>query len=156
MPRPGWIVCIPMSPSRAAPAPMIAGERSLARKRLERRVLAALLGALAIWAIVLVGLSISDSTQQAEARVSIDQSFARVHQKQREYRSLTGRFASWPELEKRGERLPRAQSAIKWNADRSHWYLSIRDSDSGLICDRTGEIFDEEWSERVSVCLAPK
>lgn len=147
-----------MSPSTVAalaPVHTIPG-RSLARKRLERRVLTVSLGALSIWALVLVGINISASTQQAEARVSIDKSFSRVHQKQREYRSQTGQFAAWPELAKRGERLPTAQSAIKWNADQSHWFLSIRDRDSGLICDRTGEIFDEEWSERVSVCRLPK
>ena len=145
-----------MSPSRVATAPSLPIGRNLPRKRLERGVLTVLLGVLSVWAMVLIAINISDSTQQAEARVSIDRTFAGVHQKQREYRSQTGRFASWPELEKRGERLPPAQRAIKWNADQSHWFLSIRDSDSGLICDRTGEIFDEEWKERISVCRPPK
>ena len=52
--------------------------------------------------------------------------------------------------------LGRRQAVLAWNADLSHWFLSIRDVDTGVICDRTGEIFDEDWTERLSACRPPK
>ena len=139
----------PRTAARAAP-------RTAAREKLERRVILTIVSVSVLAVVILMGLRIARSNEQDRARVTIDQTFARVHARQREYRSLIGRFASWPELRDRGVQLRPRQSALAWNADQSHWFMSIRDVESGLICDRTGEIFDEEWSERSSVCRQPK
>jgi len=41
---------------------------------------------------------------------------------------------------------------VKSNATASHWFVAIRDMDTGMICERTGELFDESPDERTATC----
>ena len=140
----------------ALPDARAGAPRTAAREKLERRAIFTIVGVSVLAVTILMGLRIASSNDQERARATIDQAFSRVHARQREYRSLFGRFASWPELKERGVVLGRRQAVLAWNADLSHWFLSIRDVDTGVICDRTGEIFDEDWTERLSACRPPK
>ena len=146
-------------PDARAGAPRTAprtAARTAAREKLERCAIFTIVGVSVLAVTILMCLRIASSNDQERARATIDQAFSRVHARQREYRSLFGRFASWPELKERGVVLGRRQAVLAWNADLSHWFLSIRDVDTGVICDRTGEIFDEDWTERLSACRPPK
>ena len=80
------------------------------------------------------------------------QTFAVVHRRQSEFRSIVGRFATWPELTEAGATLGPRQRVNGSNADASHWFVSIHDLDAGVICDRTGELLDEDSFERQPVC----
>ena len=63
-----------------------------------------------------------------------------------------GRFATWPELEARGVVLGENQEIEEWNADASHWFLSVRDRTTGIVCQRTGELFDASSGARRAAC----
>jgi len=121
------------------------------REVVERRLVIAILCVFAIAAAVLFTITTRASTA-AESQVAINQSFGKVFEQQGQFRLLNGRFASWPELESQGARLPKNQVARAWTADASHWFLSIRDTNTGVVCDRTGEIFDEDPKERQPTC----
>jgi len=109
-------------------------------------------GAFLTIAVLMTSVRVVRSSQASRAREALGQTFARVHVRQTEFRALNGRFATWPELRERGMALEARQSVKDWNADASHWFISIRDLDTGVICDRTGELFDEASSERPAVC----
>ncbi len=102
-------------------------------------------GGLAIFMMV-------NSVKRDRAKVVMDATFVRMHTQQRSFRMINNRFASWPELKASGATLPPRQRVTASNADASHWFMSIRDQDTNLICDRTGELWDESGSERQAVC----
>ncbi len=106
-------------------------------------------------ALVLMSMRVVSSAQQANAREALGQTFAVVHSRQAEFRTVFGRFATWPELRDRGMAVGPRQSVKDWNATASHWFISIRDLETGVICDRTGELFDEGSAERAPVCRGP-
>ena len=78
-----------------------------------------------------------------------------MHAQQSTFRLLNQRFATWSELEARGMRLPVDQAVVKSNASASHWFVSLRDSATGVICDKTGELFDEGPNDYRPVCREP-
>ncbi len=75
-----------------------------------------------------------------------------VHTRQGEFRMINQRFATWRELEARGAKLGPEQRVVVSNASPSHWFLSVRDTKTGVICDQTGELFDESAEERKPRC----
>ena len=100
----------------------------------------------------LAAVRIGDNMQASTAKVGIETTFKEVHQHQQNFRVLNSRFASWNELAATGATLPPFQRVAASNADASHWYLSLRDQNTGVVCDRTGELFDERADERKPVC----
>lgn len=78
-----------------------------------------------------------------------------VHSQQIAFREENQRFATWAELQDLGMKVGPRQAVVASNASISHWFMSIRDSDTGLICSRTGELFDESSSERNTSCYTP-
>lgn len=126
------------------------------REALERRLVVTILGVFMVAAAVLLTITTRASSAAAASQVAMTKAFGQVHEQQGQFRALNGRFASWPELEGRGARLPTHQVARAWTADASHWYLSIRDTNTGVICDRTGELFDEDPEERKPTCRDKK
>ncbi|MBL0170214.1 MAG: hypothetical protein IPP90_05685 [Gemmatimonadaceae bacterium] len=123
-----------------------------ARAARDRRIVSGLIGVFVVGALWLASLSVADSSRKAQAKTQMGQTFAVVHRRQSEFRSLTGRFATWPELRQRGATLGPRQTVNSSNADASHWFISIRDQQAGVICDRTGELMDEDRFERTPVC----
>ena len=111
-----------------------------------------LIGIFVVGALWLASLSVVESSRKSRAKATIGQTFAVVHRRQSEFRSVTGRFATWPELRQRGATLAPLQTVKASNADASHWFISIRDEKAGVICDRTGELMDEDRFERAPVC----
>ncbi|MCC6244352.1 MAG: hypothetical protein IT353_16035 [Gemmatimonadaceae bacterium] len=114
-------------------------------------VLGMVLAFLAI-GFVLMMYGIIDSTRSQLAKQTLSESLTEVHDQQTKYRSLMGRFATWPELEARGVALGVNQEVEEWNADGSHWFLSVRDRKTGIVCQRTGELFDASAGARRAAC----
>ena len=107
-------------------------------------------------ALVLMAMNVAASNRNSRAKAQIGETFVRMHSRQAEYRSINGRFATWPELEASGVAIGPRQSVVDSNADASHWFLSIRDRETGVVCDRTGELLDGPVPERQPVCREQK
>ena len=104
-------------------------------------------------AMTVVGIfGVTSSVRTSIVRATMDSTFAGVHQHEQDFHTLNNRFASWRELEDRGATLPARLRVVASNADSSHWFLSLLDRSSGMVCDRTGELFDETGNERSAVC----
>jgi hypothetical protein len=108
-------------------------------------------------------VALSIAVVQARSSVRLDRSkqamsatFVKVFELQGTYRLLNGRFATWRELEGRGARLTPEQRVVKSNATTSHWFLSLRDIDTGITCSRTGELFDDNPLNRSPSCDTPR
>lgn len=125
------------------------------REERDNRVVVGMVTVFAVVAVTLVSMRLVTSNQESNAKAALGETMARVHNSQSEYRAVFGRFATWPELRDRGMQLGPRQSVKDWNADASHWFMSIRDLNTGVICDRTGELFDEAAAERQPVCRSP-
>ena len=109
---------------------------------------------------VMVVLLVSAARVRGTMRVSTSReavagTLNAVHEKQFTFRLLNQRFATWRELEARGMRLPAEQAVVRSNASASHWFVSVRDSATGVICDKTGELFDEGPTDHGPVCRDP-
>lgn len=135
-------------PKAAAKKPAKAPGKRDAEQRIVFTVVVCFLACVATLAAVRVG----DNMQASKAKVAIEASFNDVHMQQQNFRVLNSRFATWNELAATGATLPPYQSVAASNADASHWYLSLRDQRTGVVCDRTGELFDESPDERKPVC----
>ena len=101
---------------------------------------------------VLGSTRVAGNARLARARAAMEGSFANVVAEQGEFRRVNARFASWSELSERGVRLPARQVVQQSTADQTHWYLSLRDRNTGLICDRIGERINELDTGREAVC----
>jgi hypothetical protein len=112
----------------------------------------ALVGAFAMAMLVLLSLNVVTSSKHAAARESMGQTFAQVQSRQGEFRSVSGRFATWDELAARGVQLAPQHSVAASNADASHWFLSLRDNKTGLICDRLGDVLESVTARTTPVC----
>jgi hypothetical protein len=123
-----------------------------ARTTRDRRIVSALIGVFVVGALWLVSLNVAESSRKSDAKVAMAKTFAVVHRRQSEFRTLNGRFATWTELKAAGATLGPRQSVNGSNADASHWFISLRDQLAGVICDRTGELMDEDSYERAPVC----
>jgi hypothetical protein len=137
-------------------APRKSTANSSNREALERRLVVTIVAVFMVAAGVLLTITTRASSSAAASQVAMTKAFGQVHEQQGQFRALNGRFASWPELEGQGARLPRNQVARAWTADASHWFLSIRDTNTGVVCDRTGELFDEDPEERKPTCRDKK
>ena len=98
------------------------------------------------------GISAASLLQASNAQTAIVGSFDAVHTQQRDFRVVNQRFATWSELTVNGMTLPVRQSVVTSNADASHWFLSIRDRDAGVVCDGIGVLNDEAVGVRPPVC----
>ena len=99
-----------------------------------------------------VGFQVVQSTRVQSAQFALGKSLTTVSNKQIEFRSMMGRFATWPELKDRGLQLEQEQSVTKWNADGSHWFMAVRDGQTGVVCQKTGEMFDNQRTTRRTSC----
>jgi uncharacterized protein HemX len=129
-----------------------AGRVQRKRTATHERVLITGVIAFGLAASVLGSMRVAGDVREKRAREAMAGSFVRVHERQQEFRRLNARFATFAELSSRGLRLAARQQVQRSTADASHWYLSLRDRNTGLICERTGELTDETGRERAPVC----
>ena len=144
-------------PLPRTPNPELSGQVT-ARRRLQRetatrqRARITALVAFGCAVAVLGSTRVAGNARLARARAAMEGSFANVVAEQGEFRRVNARFASWSELSERGVRLPARQVVQQATADRTHWYLSLRDRNTGLICDRIGARINELDTGREAVC----
>ena len=133
-----------------------AGNRGAVREDGDRKIVMLLSGIFTGAALVIMVMNVMASNRNSRAKEQLGQTFVRMHSRQAEYRSINGRFATWPELKASGVVIGPRQSVVDSNADASHWFLSIRDRETGVTCDRTGELLDGPNPERQPVCREQK
>ena len=104
---------------------------------------------------VMAVVRVTDRVEHGRAREALHGTLAAVFERQTEFRSAEARFATWEELSGRGVRLPRTQSVERSTASQSHWFLSLRDRQTGIVCDRIGELFDDA-GDRPPRCRDPQ
>jgi hypothetical protein len=139
---------IALDAARAA----MASRRERARvARSERLVVISLL-AFGAAVVILGSMRVAGEVREGRALEAMVETFARVGERQDEFRRLNARFATLPELNARGFRLPSRHQVQRSSADPSHWFLSIRDRNTGMICDRIGELTDEPGTQRKPLC----
>ena len=146
----------PVVKPSAKVAPKMVSEGALQKRKKtaarEQNVVTATV-ALIVGSLALIGgISAASMMQTSNAQTAIVGSFDAVHTQQRDFRVINQRFATWSELSANGMALPEAQSVVTSNADASHWFLSIRDRDAGVVCDGIGALNDDAVGVRPPVC----
>lgn len=109
----------------------------------ERKFVLVLAGAFAGVVLALSAMEAQGAISRSRSREVMGASLESVSRHQGTFRVLHGRFATWPELEARGERLRDGLEVARSSATESHWYLQLRDRESGLVCDRIHDLSDE-------------
>lgn len=130
-------------------------DEATTREAQARGVVLGVVGVCAVLGLAAVSFQVVRSTRVQGSQFALDKSLSAVSDKQTEFRSMMGRFATWPELRDRGLQLEKQQSVTKWNADGSHWFMAVRDGQTGIVCQRTGEMFDNKRTNRRSSCSSP-
>lgn len=105
-------------------------------------------------AIAIGAVQLHTGMKRGRSQEAMTATLGQVFTQQTNFRMTNGRFATWPELERGGARLAPDQRVIGSNATTSHWFLSLRDIGTGIICSRTGELFDESPLERPATCAS--
>jgi len=116
----------------------------VARERAQRDhrvVLTLLLAAIGV-VLVLATLSVRATLRQDAVRQRVGGSLNRASLVQMEFHTRHRRFALWNELVERGVRLPAGLNVEASTATPSHWYLRVRDRETGTTCDRIGLLTD--------------
>ena len=140
-------------PADLPSAPTDAG-RSL-RATAEQRVVLLLLALLLLVIVTLSTFGVRATLERRDARVRADRAFARAGLEQLEFHSRRGRFAFWEELAAEGMRLPEVMAVDTSNATASHWYLRLRDTTTGMLCDRIGQLSDRPGAASGMTCRTP-
>lgn len=125
---------------------------SAAREKRDHVFVTSIVVAFVFLTVAIAGVKMNGSMQQDRSRTAMTGTLTKVHEQQTAFRILNQRFATWPELRERGMSLPEAQRVVASNASRSHWYMSVRDTSTGIICSRTGELFDDSPLDRTPSC----
>jgi hypothetical protein len=121
----------------------------------DRQILTSLIVAFVILVVGVLTVNVRGNMRISSSVAAVSGTLKNVHERQSTFRLLNQRFATWRELEARGMRLPEAQAVVKSNATASHWFVSVRDGSTGVICDKTGELFDEGPNDHKPVCREP-
>lgn len=140
-------------PAAATTAAVVSKRKRKTTATHERVVVTAVI-AFGFAAAVLGSVRVAGDVRETRAKELMHGTFTRVDAQQDEFRRINARFATWTELAARGVRLPARQQVRTASADQSHWYLSLRDRNTGVVCDRTGELFDDPDETRAPVCRA--
>ncbi len=118
----------------------------------DSQIVTSLIVAFVLVVIVVASVRVQGTMRITKSREVVTGTLKAVHERQSTFRLLNQRFATWRELEVRGMRLPANQAVVKSNATASHWFVSVRDSATGVICDKTGELFDDGPDDHRAVC----
>lgn len=145
--------------TESVPAPAPARPRAVtkgaAKSEKDGQIVTSLIVAFVLVVLVVASIRVRGNMRLTKSKDAVAGTLKVVHERQSTFRLLNQRFATWRELEARGMRLPAEQSVVKSNATASHWFVSVRDSATGVICDKTGELFDEGPDEHRPVCREP-
>ena len=136
-------------PATTAPG---APATSTARAQRENVFVTSIVVAFVLLTVAATAVRVSDGATLDRSRDAISGTLTTVHQQQKAFRILNQRFASWPELRARGMTLPVQQRVVASNASQSHWYMAVRDTETGIVCSRTGELFDANPLDRRPSC----
>lgn len=121
----------------------------------EQRVVLFLLSVLLLTVVVLLTFSVRATLTQRDVKGRAEGTFARAGLEQLEFHARRGRFALWSELQEEGVRLPSSMVVDTSNATASHWYLRVRDTATGLVCDRLGLRTDRPGRNPGLTCRPP-
>lgn len=149
-----------MPPVDAAARPAAVGARTArsvpgraaVSSRQDGQIVTSLIIAFVLLVGVVMTLRVRGSVRVEASIAAVSGTLKDVHVRQSNFRLLNQRFASYRELEARGLRLPGAQEVMASNAGTSHWFLAIRDSTTGVVCETTGELLDEGPDDRTPSC----
>jgi len=123
-----------------------------ARSDRDHRVVVALLLAAVVVVIALATVTVRATVQTEAVRQRVGGTLQRTSLQQMEFHSRNQRFADWGELEARGVRLPPSLRLEASSATASHWYLRLRDVESGTSCDRIGLLTDPPGRPLLPTC----
>ena len=122
------------SPRAAASAP----------QRSTEQLFVLMLTAAFVGAMLMLGaLQTRGMFARSKSRQMMGMNLEQVSAHQDSYRVVHGRFATWAELEARGERVSEGLKVVRSSATVSHWYVQLLDPASGLVCDRIHELAHE-------------
>ncbi len=130
------------------------GRPSVRTTRDQRVVMTLLLVAVVVM-IVLASLSVRATMRHDAVRQRVGGSLNRASLVQMEFHSRHRRFALWDELSEGGMRLPMGLSVEASTASSSHWYMRVRDVESGTMCDRIGMLTDPPGRPIAPSCQRP-
>jgi hypothetical protein len=136
----------------AAKPASVARTASVAREQRDNVFVTSIVVAFVFLTVAIAGVRVSGAMQLDRSRTAIAGTLTAVYEQQTAFRLLNQRFATWPELKARGMALPEQQRVIASNASRSHWFMAVRDSNTGVVCSRTGELFDDSPFDRTPSC----
>ena len=144
----------------ARPAPVAARAKpsaslaigSAAREKRDHVFVTSIVVAFVFLTVAMAGVKMNGSMQQDRSRTAVTGTLSKVYEQQTAFRILNRRFATWPELQERGMAMPELQRVVASNASRSHWFMSVRDTSTGIVCSRTGELFDDSPLDRQPSC----
>lgn len=138
-------------PSATARTPAAVGDAT----RSDRLVILSMITCFLLMTAVIMWVRVGAGVRVDSSERAVSTALSRAYLAQRDYRILHGRFGSIAELQGRGFRLSPTQTVVDANATASHWYLALRDTVTGVVCSRTGELFDESDRERPPSCQRP-
>lgn len=140
----------------ARPTPRaVPGTRATSTVTRERRdsvLVTSVVIAFVILTVGVAGVKLRQSMRVDSSRSAVTGTLTTVYEQQSAFRILNQRFATWPELRARGMRIPEEQRVIRSNASRSHWFMQVRDTGTGVTCSRTGELSDDGPFDRTPSC----
>ena len=123
-----------------------------AQSQQDGQIVTSIIVAFVLVMLVVASARVRGSMRTNKSIAAVTGTLNTVHERQSTFRLLNQRFATWRELEARGMRLPLDQAVKQSNATASHWFLSVQDSVTGVICDKTGELFDDGPNDHRPVC----
>lgn len=125
---------------------------SAAREQRDSVFVTSIVVAFVLLTLAIAGVKVSGTMKADRSRTAVAGTLTKVYEQQTAFRVLNQRFATWPELRARGMSLPEQQRVVASNASRSHWFMSVRDTNTGIVCSRTGELFDDSPYDRQPNC----
>jgi hypothetical protein len=140
---------MPPVPANAPPRNATALSQRTAR---DHRVVVTLLLIAVLAVLVLAGITVRATVRRDAVRQRVGGTMTRASLVQLEFHTRHRRFALWDELAERGMRLPSALEVEASTATPSHWYLRVRDVNSGLVCDRIGLLTDPPGQPMLPSC----
>jgi hypothetical protein len=125
------------------------------RSRNESLLVTSLLATFALLTVAVASVTVRGNMALERRTTALTGTLAQVNDRQQAFRALNRRFASWAELQATGMKVPEGQRMVQSNSTASHWFVSLRDVETGVICSRTGELFDEGPNDRAPNCTKP-
>ncbi|MBA3919145.1 MAG: hypothetical protein C0516_11240 [Gemmatimonas sp.] len=144
----------PASKARPSPKAKVVAQAST-RSRNESLLVTSLLATFTLLTVAVASVTVRGNMTVERRTSALTGTLAQVNDHQQTFRVLNRRFASWSELQAAGMKVPEGQRMVQSNSTASHWFVSLRDVETGVICSRTGELFDDGPNDRTPNCTKP-